>query len=111
MNTRIAALEKLLDSPRDNALLRYSLGNEWLHAGDPEKAAECLRGALAQDPKYSAAWKLLGKALAAAGRPGEAIEAYGQGILIAEGKGDVQAAKEMRAFARRLKKTLGEATD
>ncbi len=108
MNTRITALEKLLDGPRDSALLRYSLGNEWLHAGEPAKAAECFRSAIALDRKYSAAWKLLGKALTAADRPKEAIEAYNQGIVIAEERGDVQAAREMLAFTRRLKKSLGE---
>ena len=30
----IANLEKLLDGPRDGALLRYSLGSEWLKAGE-----------------------------------------------------------------------------
>jgi Tfp pilus assembly protein PilF len=100
----IANLEKLLGGPRDGALLRYSLGNEWLKAGDAEKAAECFRAAVERDPKYSAAWKLLGKALADAGRPIEAIAAYRQGIAVAEAKGDVQAAKEMSVFARRLEK-------
>lgn len=107
MNPRIAALEKLLDGPRDSALLRYSLGNEWLHVGNPERAADCLHGAIQMDRQYSAAWKLLGKALAGAGRIDEALEAYAQGINVAEEKGDVQAAREMRAFARRLKKKLG----
>ena len=36
--TIIANLEKLLGGPRDGALLRYSLGTEWLKAGDPAQA-------------------------------------------------------------------------
>ena len=32
MTTAIIGLEKLLGGPRDGALLRYSLGNEWLKA-------------------------------------------------------------------------------
>ena len=51
----IANLERLLGGPRDGALLRYSLGNEWLKAGDPAQAAEHLRSAVERDPKYSAA--------------------------------------------------------
>ena len=35
MTAIIANLEKMLGGPRDGALLRYSLGNEWLKAGDP----------------------------------------------------------------------------
>ena len=34
------------------------------------------------------------------------LAAYAQGIVVAEGKGDVQAAREMRVFARRLQQQL-----
>ncbi|HET7775245.1 MAG TPA: BTAD domain-containing putative transcriptional regulator [Azospira sp.] len=102
----IANLEKLLDGPRDGALLRYSLGNEWLKAEQWEQAAARLQEAVDKDPKYSAAWKLLGKALGEAGRREEALAAYRQGIAVAEEKGDVQAAKEMTVFARRIEKAL-----
>ena len=56
---QIRNLEKLLDSPRDGALLRYSLGTAYLKAGETERALEQLREALARDPRYSAAWKAL----------------------------------------------------
>ena len=97
----IANLEKLLGGLRDSALLRYSLGNEWLKCGEPDKAAECLRAAVERDANYSAAWKLLGKALAASGDTAAALAAYTQGIAVAEARGDVQAAREMSIFARR----------
>lgn len=103
----IANLERLLDGPRDTALLRFSLGNEYLKAGDPATAAAHLQVAVAKDPAYSAAWKLLGRALADAGRPGEALDAYRNGIAVAERRGDKQAAKEMSIFARRLEKAAG----
>ena len=102
----IANLEKLLDGPRDNALLRYSLGNEHLKSGDPAQAAIRLREALARDARFSAAWKLLGKALAETGQHAEALTAYEEGIAVAQAKGDVQAAKEMTVFATRLRKQL-----
>lgn len=101
----IANLEKMLDGPRDGALLRFSLGNEWLKAGDPAKAAECLRVAVERDANFSAAWKQLGKALAESGDAAAALAAYSAGIAVAEAKGDVQAAKEMRVFAKRLQAT------
>lgn len=106
VSTTIANLEKMLDGPRDGALLRYSLGNEWLKAGDAAKAAECFRAAVERDPKYSAAWKLLGKTLGESGRPLDALAAYREGIAVAEAKGDVQAAREMTVFARRLEKSI-----
>ncbi len=54
------------------------------------------------DPRYTAAWKIYGKALAAAGRSDDALAAYRQGISVADAKGDKQAGKEMRVFARRI---------
>ncbi len=100
--SRIEAFEKMLASGTDNALLRYSLGNEYLQAADYARAAEHLQQAVTHDPGYSAAWKLLGKALALAGDTDGARHAYERGIVVAEGKGDQQAAKEMRVFLRRL---------
>jgi Tfp pilus assembly protein PilF len=100
----IANLEKLLGTPRDGALLRYSLGCEYLKAGEPERAVEHLRTAVEREPRYSAAWKMLGKALAEAGRAGEAAEAYRSGIEAARAKGDKQAEKEMGVFLRRLER-------
>jgi predicted Zn-dependent protease len=98
----ISSLEKLIGTPRDGALLRYSLGAEHLKAGDPARAIERLREAVARDPDYSAAWKLLGRALAEAGEPAQALEAWTHGIEAARRKGDRQAEKEMNVFARRI---------
>jgi Tfp pilus assembly protein PilF len=97
----ISQLEKLLGTPRDGALLRYSLGLEYAKAGNHARAIEYLREAVARDPLYSAAWKALGKAL---GETSEALEAYRRGIEAAKQKGDRQAEKEMTVFARRLEK-------
>jgi len=107
MNPRIESLEKMLGGPRDGALLRFSLGNEYLKAGDPAQAGKCFQEAVDRDSQYSAAWKALGKALAEAGDAAGALAAYEQGISVAEAKGDIQAAKEMKVFARRLQKTPG----
>ena len=96
----------MLASGRDNALLRFSLGNEYLKRGDALNAAEHLRRAVEHDPKYSAAWKLLGKALTEADALSEALAAYRQGIAVAEARGDKQAAKEMGVFARRIEAAL-----
>ena len=99
----ISQLEKLLGTPRDGALLRYSLGLEHAKAGNDARAIEYLRDAVARDPLYSAAWKALAKALTESD-PAQALEAYRQGIAAAQQKGDRQAEKEMTVFARRLEK-------
>jgi Tfp pilus assembly protein PilF len=108
MNPRIESLEKMLNGPRDGALLRFSLGNEYLKAGDPAQAAKSFQEAVDRDNQYSAAWKALGKALAEAGDHPAALTAYERGIAVAEGKGDIQAAKEMTIFARRIRTALSD---
>jgi Tfp pilus assembly protein PilF len=97
-------LEKLLGTPRDGALLRYSLGLEYLKAGELDRAVAQLREAVARDAQYSAAWKALGKALEQSAAHGEALDAFRNGIAAAHSKGDKQAEKEMTVFARRLEK-------
>jgi Tfp pilus assembly protein PilF len=99
-------LEGLLAKGRDTALLRFSLGNEYLKLGDSSSAATHLRRALELDPEYSAAWKLLGRALTDCRRITDALEAYRRGIEVAQRRGDKQAAKEMTVFARRLEKRI-----
>ena len=96
----------MLASGRDSALLRFSLGNEYLKQNNPEKAVEHLQQAVTLDPKYSAAWKLLGKALTDAEAWSDALAAYRKGIEVAEARGDKQAAKEMSVFARRIEAAL-----
>ncbi len=102
--TAIENLEKLLAAGKDGALLRFGLGSEYLKAGDAGMAAGHLQRALALDPGYSAAWKLLGQALTELNRFGEALAAYRQGIEAARRNGDLQAAKEMQVFARRVER-------
>jgi len=103
----ISNLEKMLGTPRDGALLRYTLGSEYLKAGEHSRAADYLREAVRRDPAYSAAWKALGKALSDSGRAQDALDAYRHGIEAAQVKGDKQAEKEMTVFARRLERSLG----
>jgi predicted Zn-dependent protease len=100
----------MLSRGQDSALLRYSLGNEYLKAAAAAPAAEHLAAALRQDPGYSDAWKLYGKALAALDRNAEALAAFDQGIAAAERKGELQAAKEMRVFRKRAEKALSDGT-
>lgn len=102
----IANLHKLIGTPRDGALLRFSLGSEYLKNGDAHNAQLQLAEAVARDPAYSAAWKLLGKALTETGQAQAALDAYRQGIAVAETKGDKQAAREMTVFARRIEQQL-----
>ena len=101
----ISNFQSMLEQGQDNALIRFSLGNAYLNSKDFEQAVKHLALALKHDPDYSAAWKLYGKALVGAGNNDAAITAYQQGIEIAENKGDIQAAREMNVFLKRLLQT------
>ena len=101
-------LRQQVGSPRDGALLRVSIGTALSAEGRPTEAAESFRAALQFDPRYSAAWKMLGQSLATAGDTLAAIDAYERGIAVAEERGDKQAAKEMAVFLRRLRKPVSD---
>ncbi len=99
----VGRLEGLLASGKDGPLLRFGLGSEYLRAGLPAQAVPHLREAVRLDPGYSAAWKLLGRALENED-PDGAGEAYRKGIAAAQAKGDKQAGREMAVFLRRLER-------
>ena len=97
-------LELMLERGQDSPLLRYSLGQECLKTGELVTAIDPLRQAVDQNPRYSAAWKALGDAHARAGSPDRAAEVYERGIAAAREAGDIQAAKEMEVFLKRIRK-------
>ena len=98
-------LELMLERGQDSPLLRYALGQECLKAGDLVSAIDHLRQAVDQNPRYSAAWKALGEAHARTGSAARAAAVYERGIAAAREAGDIQAAKEMEVFLKRLVKT------
>lgn len=97
-------LELMLERGQDSPLLRFSLGQECLKTGELVTAIDHLRQAVDQNPRYSAAWKALGEAHARAGSPDRAADVYERGIAAAREAGDIQAAKEMEVFLKRIRK-------
>jgi len=106
MEAMIERFEALLAAGKDGALLRFGLGSAYLRAGDAPSAVAHLRQALELDPGYSAAWKMLGKALEASDREA-AARTYRQGIAAARSKGDKQAVREMQVFLKRIERDTG----
>lgn len=96
-------LETMLARGQDNALVRYGLGGEYIKLKRYDAAVTHLRQAVTHDPAYSAAWKLLGQALTRLDRKNEAIDVYVEGIRVAETRGDMQTAREMSVFLKRLR--------
>ena len=101
-------LEKMLAAGKDGAMLRFGLGNAWFQSKDYARAAEHLAKAVELDKGYSAAWKLLGRALAELGDLDGAKRAFEEGIEHAGARGDKQAVKEMQVFLKRVDRQRSE---
>jgi Tfp pilus assembly protein PilF len=97
-------LESLLAAGADSAQLRYGLAAAYRKEGKLEAALEHARLAVAADPDYSAAWRLLGQLQASLGKANEAKQTFREGISVAERHGDRQLVKEMGVFLKRLEK-------
>ena len=104
--TGIDTFEKLLAKGPDSAMLRYSLGSAYMQQSEYKTSIEHFLKALEFDDQYSAAWKLLGRCYLESGDFALAIDACEKGIVVADEKGDKQAAKEMNVFLKRAKKNL-----
>ena len=97
-------LEKMLASGQDNAMLRFGLGSAYFNDKLFEQAIPHLQSCIAQDAGYSAAYKLLGKALIKTGEKDEAARIFETGLPIAVEKGDKQTEREILAFQKKLSK-------
>ena len=100
----IENLEALLAAGKDSAQLRLALASKYLEAGELDRALEHGRVVVELSPDYSAGWRLLGQIQSKAGASDAAAETFRRGIAIAEERGDVQVAKEMQVFLRRLER-------
>lgn len=98
----VEALQKLIGTPRDSALLRMSIATALLAEDRPAEAEQQLAEATGMEPDYTAAWKQLGKVRLSLDDPEGAREAWQSGIEAARANGDKQAEKEMTVFIRRL---------
>jgi Tfp pilus assembly protein PilF len=94
----------LLESGSDSAVLRFSIGSAYLKEHDLKQAKLHLAKAIEFDPEYSAAWKLYGKTLQQLSEHDLAEQVLTRGIKVANEKGDIQAAKEMEVFLKRVQK-------
>lgn len=102
----IDTFEAMLARGQDSEMLRFSLGNACFAEKQYDKAVEHLRQAVRLKPDYSAAWRLLGRALAADGQLEAARDVFDEGERIAEANGDKQAVKEIVVFRKRVLKAL-----
>lgn len=98
----IQNLEKMLADGRDDAMLRFGLGSAYFNEKVFVEAIPHLEACIRHDPNYSAAYKLLGKALFKIGRDEQSRSVFEAGLPIAVDKGDKQTEREILAFLRKL---------
>lgn len=104
--SQIDTFEAMLARGQDGEMLRYTLGNAYFADKQFEPAITHLQQAVKIKPDYSAAWRVLGRALAANEQLNEAKQAFDQGAQVAEANGDKQTAKEINVFRKRVIKAI-----
>ena len=109
--SRIDTFEAMLARGQDSEMLRYTLGGEYVKAGELAAGIAHLQQAVALKPDYAAAWRALGRALLDDARPEEALAAFDAGLAVVATTGDQQAGKEMTVFRRRALKQLDRSPD
>ncbi len=103
----IDRLEATLAAGTDNVQLRFGLASACFREGRFEDARAHASVAVERDPDYSAAWRLLGRALIELDENAAATAAFENGMAVAERHGDLQLVKEMSVFLKRLQREEG----
>jgi Tfp pilus assembly protein PilF len=100
--SRLEQFRQIVELDPDDYFSHFGYADALCDAGDYQEAVQEYRAAIRLKPEYSAAFRDLGKALEKIGEHDEAMRVYRDGIPIAERHGDLQTAKEMQVFLRRL---------
>jgi tetratricopeptide (TPR) repeat protein len=100
--SRVAALQEILNAKPDDAFARYALGLEYSGAGETEAALAEFQRLLAAHPDYTNGYFMAGQTLARAERNDEAKVMLQQGIECARRTRNQHALAEMEAMLEEL---------
>jgi tetratricopeptide (TPR) repeat protein len=98
---------KLIDKDPENPMILFSLGNELFKEEKYEEARGHLAKAVENKPDYSVAFRTLGRTHFELGEYDEARSVFERGREVAQENGDLQTAKEINVFMKRLEKRGG----
>ncbi|MEZ5530613.1 MAG: tetratricopeptide repeat protein [Porticoccaceae bacterium] len=98
----IENLETMLARGQDSAMLRFGLGSAYFNQQQFEQAIPHLERCLELDENYTAAYKLLGRALTELDKPERAREIFNVGLVKAGQTGDKQTEREIGVFLKKL---------
>jgi uncharacterized protein HemY len=105
--SRIEIFEAMARSQPQDVMVWYGLGSEYFKLEDWAKAAEALRHVIEINADYTAAYQMLGTALANQGETDEARRIWQEGIKAADRTGAWKARQHMEGL---LAGTSGESS-
>lgn len=100
---RINVLKEGIRAEPNDPVGYYVLGMEYAKLNRHLDAIDAFQQAIHLLPDYTAAFRELGKTFRDAGRKREAEETWGQGVVVAQKRGDAQTLKELLVLLKRLK--------
>jgi predicted Zn-dependent protease len=96
--SRIDAFEAMVREQPEEAMAWYGLANEYVKLQRWGQAADALRTVVRLNPDYTAAYQMLGTALASDGKRDEAREIWKQGVQTATRTGAWKARQHMEGL-------------
>jgi predicted Zn-dependent protease len=101
--SRIDVFKQMAEVQPDDAMIWYGLGSEYVKLEQWSEAVEALRHVLRINPDYTAAYQMLGSALASLGERDEARRAWTEGIETANRTGAWKARSHMEGLLAGIK--------
>ena len=102
MNSRIEQFQKMANDDPANEVAHFSLGREYLSAGQYEPAIASLERCLQLNPNISKAYQLEAQALLQLKRTNDAIARLTEGVRRADERGDMMPRNEMVQMLKEL---------
>jgi tetratricopeptide (TPR) repeat protein len=102
--SRLEQFRQIVEMDPDDYFSHFGYASVLCDAGYYREGVREYREAIRLKPDYSAAFRELGRALEKIGAVDEAMQAYREGMPIAERNGDLQTLKEMQVFLGRLER-------
>lgn len=98
--SKIEVFKQMAQEQPENALIRYGLGSEYVKEERWTEAVEVLRETVRLNSEYTAAYQMLGGALAKSGAQKEACRVWQEGIEVATRTGAWKARDHMQELLR-----------
>lgn len=107
MQSRVDVFAEMAQQEPDNEMIWYGLATEYVKLEKWAEASEALERVISLKPDYSAAFQMLGSALASLGKIDDARRVWTEGIEVADRTGAWRARQHMEGLLTRANKSAG----